>query len=131
MPGVTVALDTDEAKAVEEANRRYATLLHTKGATDKYVEAEAQTLGALKKSRDVQSSVLASRAVAVQATAWDIADTFRALDEVGAVARGSVVLLGPGVWRAWPLQRPWHNFNRANGLLQQPYECPCISPTGP
>lgn len=104
LPGVTVALDTDEAKAVEEANRRYATLLHTKGATDKYVEAEAQTLGALKKSRDVQSAVSASRAVSVQATAWDIADTFRALDEVGAVEGWVVEWLGPGAWPAWQLQ---------------------------
>lgn len=51
-------------------------------ATDKYVDAEAQTLVALTKSRDVQSAVLVSRTWAVQATAWDIADTFRALDEV-------------------------------------------------
>lgn len=28
--GVTVAMDTEEAKAVEEANRRYGNLLHTK-----------------------------------------------------------------------------------------------------
>ncbi|GFR43755.1 hypothetical protein Agub_g4867 [Astrephomene gubernaculifera] len=84
--GVTVAMDTEEAKAVEEANRRYANLLSTKQATDKYVDAEAQTLVALKKSRDVQSAVMSTRAVAVQATAWDISDTFRALDEAAADA---------------------------------------------
>ncbi|GIL70976.1 hypothetical protein Vretimale_4066 [Volvox reticuliferus] len=84
--GVTVAMDTEEAKAVEEANRRYANLLHTKQATDKYVDAEAQTLVALTKSRDVQSAVLVTRSAAVQATAWDISDTFRALDEAAADA---------------------------------------------
>ncbi len=47
------------------------------------MEAEAQTLVALTKSRDVQSAVLVTRGMAVQATAWDISDTFRALDEVG------------------------------------------------
>ncbi|EFJ40856.1 hypothetical protein VOLCADRAFT_77807 [Volvox carteri f. nagariensis] len=84
--GVTVAMDTEEAKAVEEANRRYANLLHTKQATDKYVDAEAQTLVALTKSRDVQSAVLVTRNTGMQATAWDISDTFRALDEAAADA---------------------------------------------
>ncbi|KAG2453598.1 hypothetical protein HYH02_001816 [Chlamydomonas schloesseri] len=94
--GVTVAMDTEEAKQVEEANRRYANLLHTKQATDKYVDAEAQTLVALKKTREAQSAMLVTRASGTQATAWDIADTFRALDEATADVeddpRGGAVL---------------------------------------
>lgn len=46
---------------------------------------------ALKKSREAQSAVLVTRATGVQATAWDISDTFRALDEVGSVSCRSVL----------------------------------------
>lgn len=86
MPGVTVAIDSEEAKLVEEANKRYANLLQTKQAADKYVDAEAQTLVALQKSREVQSAVLKTMATSVQATAWDISDQFRLLDEGAADA---------------------------------------------
>ncbi|KAG2499039.1 hypothetical protein HYH03_003224 [Edaphochlamys debaryana] len=127
--GVTVAMDTDEAKTVEEANRRYANLLHTKQATDKYVDAEAQTLSALKKSRDVQSAVLCCKASAVQATAWDIADTFRALDEAaadaeddpraGGAALPTISQLAGGVakYTAAPGAKPAGDPNSARGTV--------------
>jgi len=83
MSCVTVAADSEEAKAVEEANKRYANLLMAKQAADKYNDVEVQTLDLLKKNREVQSSVLHVTTTSCQATPWDIADTYRAMEEGG------------------------------------------------
>lgn len=79
---MTVALDSDAALEVVEGNRRYNALLLTKQGADRYSDQEAQTLEAMKKSREVQSSVLVTVSCECQATQWDISDTYAQLDEV-------------------------------------------------
>lgn len=74
IPSVTVAGDSEEAKVVEEANRRYSKLLAAKISTDRYADSETQTLELLKKSREVQSRVMNTATTECQATRWDIAD---------------------------------------------------------
>eukprot|EP00201_Polytomella_parva_P018197 CAMPEP_0175071880 /NCGR_PEP_ID=MMETSP0052_2-20121109/19529_1 /TAXON_ID=51329 ORGANISM="Polytomella parva, Strain SAG 63-3" /NCGR_SAMPLE_ID=MMETSP0052_2 /ASSEMBLY_ACC=CAM_ASM_000194 /LENGTH=271 /DNA_ID=CAMNT_0016339181 /DNA_START=120 /DNA_END=932 /DNA_ORIENTATION=- len=81
MPSVTVGTESEEMTAVEERNRRYHQLLRTRLAADKYVDAEGQTLSALKKSREVQSAVLITRDVSSQASPYDIADASRRRDD--------------------------------------------------
>ncbi|GAX75644.1 hypothetical protein CEUSTIGMA_g3088.t1 [Chlamydomonas eustigma] len=83
-PGVTVAADSEEAKVVEEANKRYNALLTLKQAADNYTDAETQTLDLLKKNREVQSAVMRTSSTACQATVWDITDTYKALNGAGA-----------------------------------------------
>lgn len=91
--GVTVPMDSEEAKAVEEANRRYSHLLATKAAADRYTDTEAQTLNLMTKNREVQAGVLVTASAGCQADNWDIDDTYRMLDEVGARGKGEGVLL--------------------------------------
>ena len=84
---MTVAADSEEAKHVEEANRRYVKLLTAKQAADNYADAETQTLDLLKKTREVQSAALRTSTASCQATVWDITDAYTALD--GAGVRGA------------------------------------------
>lgn len=79
-PSVTVAMDGDDAAAVEESNARYGTLLAAKQAADNYADAAAQTLNLMTKAREVQSAVLETASAECQATVWDIADTYCELE---------------------------------------------------
>ncbi|GFH26849.1 WD_REPEATS_REGION domain-containing protein, partial [Haematococcus lacustris] len=78
---VTIAGDSEEAKVVEAANKRYTQLLAQRAATDRYTDQEVQTLNPLKKAREVQSSILATSSTGCQAAAWDIADSHTALED--------------------------------------------------
>jgi hypothetical protein len=81
-PSVTVAADSEEAKAVEEANKRYAALLNLKLGADKFADNESQTLDLLRKGREVQSEAEKAVEFECQATVWDIADAMDAIAEV-------------------------------------------------
>lgn len=82
---MTVAGDSEAAKVVEAANARYAALLTTKQAADKYTDQETQTLAPLHKAREVQAGILTTTATGCQATIWDLADTYDLLEQATAL----------------------------------------------
>ena len=85
-PSITVAFDSDEAKVVEEANKRYSALLTLKLGADKFADNESQTLDLLRKGKEVQSEVAKSVEFQCQASVWDIADAMDAAEGVSASA---------------------------------------------
>eukprot|EP00798_Chlamydomonas_sp_ICE-L_P023735 gene23735-9291_t len=91
MPGITVPMDSEDAKTVEAANKKYADLLILKQSADKFSNVETQTLDLLTKNREVQSAVVQTASVPCQAAAWDIEDTYREVDDALADAEEAAV----------------------------------------
>ncbi|KAK9829743.1 hypothetical protein WJX72_007628 [[Myrmecia] bisecta] len=86
LPGTTVNMDSEEARAVEQANQRYKELLKVKESSDRYIEAEAQTLNPLLKTKEAQSATTSRAPAEAQATTWDIHDTFHGSADASAEA---------------------------------------------
>ncbi|KAF5827261.1 WD40-repeat-containing domain protein [Dunaliella salina] len=78
IPSITVAGDSEEAKAVEEANRRYSKLLAAKISTDRYADSETQSMADDPPNpRQLcfwLSSWLVVSGEGLRALWWDIAD---------------------------------------------------------
>jgi len=63
-----------EFKSIEEANERYKKVIKERATSDMFSQAEAQTLIAIHKDREVQCHTSASTSTSVQSTPWDIHD---------------------------------------------------------
>ncbi|XP_052774129.1 dynein axonemal intermediate chain 4-like isoform X2 [Mya arenaria] len=81
MPGVCVSLESEEAAGVTKKNEAYKDLLKNKQGNDRYAERGMNTFNEPQKCKLVQTSKIGYNEVGVNATTWDMYDTFQQLDK--------------------------------------------------
>ncbi|DBA79036.1 TPA: hypothetical protein ACH3X1_008899 [Trebouxia sp. C0004] len=86
LPGGCINADTDEGKAVETANSKYKGLLSQREGSDRFVDAEAQTVEYLQKAKEVQCTKSSAASTEVQAFTWDINDSMYSDELTGEAA---------------------------------------------
>ncbi|KAL0034596.1 hypothetical protein WJX79_009843 [Trebouxia sp. C0005] len=86
LPGGCINADTDEGKAVETANSKYKDLLSQREGSDRFVDAEAQTVEHLQKAKEVQCTKSSATSTEVQAFTWDINDSMYSDELTGEAA---------------------------------------------
>ncbi|XP_030761739.1 WD repeat-containing protein 78-like isoform X2 [Sitophilus oryzae] len=84
MPSCTAVKDSEEGILVDEKNKEYEFLTEGKGRNRKVVNAEAQTVQILKKSRNTLAEVVKTHDRHAFASNWEMYDTYH--DNVNAVS---------------------------------------------
>ncbi|XP_076266872.1 dynein axonemal intermediate chain 4-like [Rhynchophorus ferrugineus] len=76
IPSSTAIKDTEEGDLVEEKNKEYEYLTEGKGRNRKVVNAEAQTVQILKKTRNTLAEMVKTRNSPAFASNWEMYDTY-------------------------------------------------------
>jgi len=74
IPGVQVAHEGEEFVAVQEANKKYHSLIENKVGSDSYHDRGSQTMNLALKSREIQNKGFVHENKDTQATKWEIED---------------------------------------------------------
>ena len=82
-PNNCISNDHEDAKAVEERNEKYKSLLNLKIQSEKFSEAAAQTLSNGYKHKEVQESAKETHSSGTQANDWGIFDAQRSGEDGG------------------------------------------------
>ncbi|XP_023574020.1 WD repeat-containing protein 78 isoform X2 [Octodon degus] len=90
LPTVMISVESEEAEKVIHRNNKYETLCRNRAGNDLYVERMMQTFNGAPKNKDVQCDKIILEDQGVMATAWDLYDSYNAL-ELALAAKPSAV----------------------------------------
>ncbi|XP_060590688.1 dynein axonemal intermediate chain 4-like isoform X2 [Ruditapes philippinarum] len=81
MPGVCVSTESDEADSVRKKNEAYQDLVKNKQGNDRYAERGMNTFNEPQKCKLVQTSKIGYTEMGINATTWDMYDTYEQIDK--------------------------------------------------
>ncbi|XP_075471997.1 dynein axonemal intermediate chain 4 isoform X2 [Ascaphus truei] len=81
MPAKLVSTDSAEAELVTLRNQTYTEVCKDRGSIDRYIERMTQTFNGAPKSKEVQCEKIILEDKGVMATAWDLYDSFNAVED--------------------------------------------------
>lgn len=81
MPGVCVSTESDEAASVQKQNEAYQDLVKNKQGNDRYAERGMNTFNEPQKCKLVQTSKIGYTETGVNATTWDMHDTYQQIEK--------------------------------------------------
>ncbi|XP_053395238.1 dynein axonemal intermediate chain 4-like isoform X2 [Mercenaria mercenaria] len=81
MPGVCVSTESDEADSVRKKNEAYQDLVKNKQGNDRYAERGMNTFNEPQKCKLVQTSKIGYSEMGVNATTWDMYDTYEEIEK--------------------------------------------------
>ncbi|XP_055978177.1 dynein axonemal intermediate chain 4 [Sorex fumeus] len=91
LPTVMFSTDSEETEKIIEKNKNYETLCKNRLGNDLYVERMMQTINEPLKNKDVQCDKILKEDKGVMSTAWDIYDSFNALELSPVTARRPIL----------------------------------------
>uniref|UniRef100_A0A673UTI1 Dynein axonemal intermediate chain 4 n=1 Tax=Suricata suricatta TaxID=37032 RepID=A0A673UTI1_SURSU len=80
LPTVMVSIESEEAEKVRWRNKNYETLCRNRLGNDLYVERMMQTINGAPKNKDVQCDRILKEDKGVMSTAWDLYDSYNAME---------------------------------------------------
>ncbi|KFO23210.1 WD repeat-containing protein 78 [Fukomys damarensis] len=91
LPTVMVSVESEEAEKVTQRNKKYEILCKNRLGNDLYVERMMQTFNGAPKNKDVQCDKIIMEDEGIMATAWDLYDSYNALELSSLVVKQSAV----------------------------------------
>lgn len=81
LPGVCVSSESDDAVLVQEQNQRYQELVKSRVGNDRYMERGMNTFNQPPKAKSIQTTKIVHTDVGVNASEWDMYDTYKFIEE--------------------------------------------------
>ena len=81
MPTVCVSNEADDASAIKEKNEKYEQLMKNKVGNDQYMDRGMNTFNEPPKFKVIQTTKITYSEVGVNATTWDMHDTYEMIDK--------------------------------------------------
>ncbi|XP_054194754.1 dynein axonemal intermediate chain 4 isoform X8 [Homo sapiens] len=91
LPTVMVSVESEEAEKVTQRNKNYEVLCRNRLGNDLYVERMMQTFNGAPKNKDVQCDKIIMEDKGIMSTAWDLYDSYNAMELVSLSVKQSVV----------------------------------------
>lgn len=91
LPTVMISVESEEVEKVTQGNKNYETLCKNRLGNDLYVERMMQTFNGAPKNKDVQCDKIVTEDKGMMATAWDLFDSFNALELSSLSSKQSAV----------------------------------------
>ncbi|XP_008829309.1 WD repeat-containing protein 78 isoform X1 [Nannospalax galili] len=80
LPTVMISVESEEAEKIMKRNKNYEALCKNRIGNDLYVERMMQTFNGAPKNKEVQCDKIIMEEKGVMATAWDLYDSYNALE---------------------------------------------------
>ncbi|KAF6112278.1 hypothetical protein HJG60_020308 [Phyllostomus discolor] len=91
LPTVVISVEAEEAAKVIQRNKNYENLCRNRLGNDLYVERMMQTINGAPKNKDVQCDRIIKEDKGIMSTAWDLYDSYNALELSSVPVRYSTV----------------------------------------
>ncbi|KAM5323114.1 dynein axonemal intermediate chain 4 isoform 2-T2 [Glossophaga mutica] len=91
LPTVLISVEAEEAAKVIQRNKDYENLCRNRLGNDLYVERMMQTINGAPKNKDVQCDKIIKEDKGIMSTAWDLYDSYNALELASVPAKQSIV----------------------------------------
>uniref|UniRef100_A0A2K6CMW9 Dynein axonemal intermediate chain 4 n=1 Tax=Macaca nemestrina TaxID=9545 RepID=A0A2K6CMW9_MACNE len=91
LPTVMVSVESEEAEKVTQRNKNYEVLCRNRLGNDLYVERMMQTFNGAPKNKDVQCDKIIMEDKGIMSTAWDLYDSYNAMELLSLSVKPSVV----------------------------------------
>uniref|UniRef100_A0A2K6KWU5 Dynein axonemal intermediate chain 4 n=1 Tax=Rhinopithecus bieti TaxID=61621 RepID=A0A2K6KWU5_RHIBE len=91
LPTVMVSVESEEAEKVTQRNKNYEVLCRNRLGNDLYVERMMQTFNGAPKNKDVQCDKIIMEDKGIMSTAWDLYDSYNAVEPLSLSVKPSVV----------------------------------------